>query len=471
MQTIEKIQINPYPEKCRLPFILYPPAMWDNPLGSEFAKLHLGLDKSAGDYVIYISIPFCRVRCKACPYFVQILGENDSTDNENRYIDALVKDIQRWSRYPRWRDGSLKAIYIGGGTGSILKTSNLKQVVDTLFENFPVASDYSLTLEGNARDFTPDKLDYVADSPINRISLGVQSFDEKVLKIVGSPHAAEASITTIKGLQQRGFNNIQIDMMYNMPAHNLEIWKQDLHQLKSLDIKHFTIYLYRIHEGTPQDMLIKKGEVPPVLDPDSDYVRNMYDEAVNYAERLGYKMYMFDHFAQEGYDNPYNWYTFKEARDALGIGASAYSFINSYRTGTEKNVDAYIEAVNQREHLITTVSNKMSSRVRKERYVIFSFQYFDVEFESYRQQFGCELLDDFGNIINRLVQKGLVKIESERIIMTELGKEWRMNVLLEFVNLEFWGDLEAIEQPNWAMNVPMVDLVANKRERWLGDVA
>jgi hypothetical protein len=113
----------------------------------------------------------------------------------------------------------------------------------------------------------------------------------------------------------------------------------------------------------------------------------------------------------------------------------------------------------------------MSSRVRKERYVIFSFQYFDVEFESYRQQFGCELLDDFGNIINRLVQKGLVKIESERIIMTELGKEWRMNVLLEFVNLEFWGDLEAIEQPNWAMNVPMVDLVANKRERWLGDVA
>jgi oxygen-independent coproporphyrinogen-3 oxidase len=182
-------------------------------------------------------------------------------------------------------------------------------------------------------------------------------------------------------------------------------------------------------------------------------------------------MYMFDHFAQEGYDNPYNLYTFKEARDALGIGAGAYSFINSYRTGSEKNVDKYIEMVNRGEHLITSVSNQMSPRVRQERYVIFAFQYFEVEFSAYRQQFGSELIDDFGDIIDRLVRKGLVAIQSDRIVMTKLGKEWRMNVLLEFVNPDFWGDVGAIKQPNWAMNVPMVDLVANKRERWLGDIA
>jgi len=471
MFTLDKPSVRPYPEKCRLPFILYPPAMWENSLGSQFASSYLQLDRSAGDYVVYLSIPFCRVRCKACPYFVQILSEIDSADYETHYVDALIKDIQRWGSYPRWRDGSLKAIYIGGGTGSILKTHNLKRLVDALFESFPISSRYSLTLEGNARDFTPDKIDYVVNSPINRVSLGVQSFDEKVLKIVGSPHAAEASLITIKSLQERGFNNIQMDMMYNMPGHTLDVWKKDLHILESLNIKHFTIYLYRIHEGTPQDNLIKKGEVPPVLDPDSEYVVSMYREAFNYAERLGYKMYMFDHFAQEGYDNPYNLYTFKEARDALGIGAGAYSFINSYRTGSEKNVDKYIEMVNRGEHLITSVSNQMSPRVRQERYVIFAFQYFEVEFSAYRQQFGSELIDDFGDIIDRLVRKGLVAIQSDRIVMTKLGKEWRMNVLLEFVNPDFWGDVGAIKQPNWAMNVPMVDLVANKRERWLGDIA
>ena len=470
MLTLDSNRTKPYPDKCRLPFILYPPAMWENSLGSNFAQSHLGLNESAGDYVVYISIPFCRVRCKACPYFVQILSENDSADYEERYVDALIKDIRRWGSYPRWRDGSLRAIYIGGGTGSILKTHNLKRVVDALFESFPVVSDYSLTLEGNARDFTEDKLDYVANSPINRVSLGVQSFDETVLRIVGSPHAAESSLAIINGLNKRGFNNIQMDMMYNMPGHTIEAWKRDLKMLESLDIKHFTIYLYRIHEGTPQDMLIKKGEVPPVFDPDSEYVMSMYQEAVKYADKLGYKMYMFDHFAQSGYDNPYNWYTFKEARDALGIGAGAYSFINSYRTGTKKDVDSYIETVNRGEHMITAVSNHMSPRIRKERYAIFAFQYFDIEFAAYRQQFGCEFLDDFGDIVTKLQKKGLVEILSDRIIMTELGKEWRMNVLLEFVNPSFWGDISAIEQPNWAMNISMVDLVASKRERWLGEV-
>lgn len=463
--------VKPYPEKCRLPFILYPPSMWENPLGSDFAGRYLGLNESAGDFVVYVSIPFCRVQCKACPYFVRTLSENDTAGYEERYVDALIKDIQRWGSYPRWRDGSLRAIYLGGGTGSILKTPNLKRVVDALFESFPISSDYSLTLEGNARDFTEDKLDYVANSPINRVSLGVQSFDENVLRIVGSPHAAKSSIEVITGLTRRGFKNIQMDMMYNMPGHNIEVWKQDLRMLEALDIKHFTIYLYRIHEGTPQDLLIKKGEVPPVLDPDSEYVINMHREAVKFAEQLGYKMYMFDHFAQEGYDNPYNWYTFKEARDALGIGASAYSFINSYRIGTKKDVDSYIDTANRGEHMITTVSDRMTPRVRKERYVIFAFQYFDVKFAAYRQQFDADLLEDFGDIVARLERKKLIEVLDDRIVMTELGKEWRMNVLLEFVNPSFWEDAKAIEQPNWAMNVPMVDLVANKRERWLGSVS
>jgi oxygen-independent coproporphyrinogen III oxidase len=300
------IKIQPYPDKCRLPFVLYPPAMWENPLGASFASQNLALDAQGEDFVIYISIPFCRVQCKACPYFVRTLSVNDTTSVEDRYIDAMILDIQRWGSYQRFRSAPLRAVYIGGGTGSILTTSNLERLVNALFDNFTFAPDYSLTLEGNARDFTEDKLDYVANSPINRVSLGVQSFDPEVLRIVGSPHAAEASIETITGLQQRGFYDIQMDMMYNLPGHTLDVWKKDLQMLETLNIKHFTIYLYRIHEGTPQDQLIQKGEVPPVHDPDSQYVTNMYNAAVEYAAKMGYEMYMFDHFAKQGFENPYN---------------------------------------------------------------------------------------------------------------------------------------------------------------------
>ena len=464
-------QSHPYPEKSRLPFILYPPAMWENKSGNTGAMEHLGLNESAGDYVMYLSVPFCRVRCKACPYFIRTLAESDPGNMEEKYIDAMLKDLRRWSSYPRFRDGDLRAIYIGGGTGSILKTKNLKRVVDTVFENFPVADDYCVTLEGNARDYDDEKLDYVVASEITRISLGVQSFDPKVLETVGSPHAAEESVEVIDALGKRGFHNVQLDLMYNMPGHTLEVWKEDLQRLKALNIQHFTTYLYRVHADTAQFKLIQSGQVAPVRDSESDYVESMRREAVAAAEQLGYRQYMFDHFALPGHESKYNHFTFRGTRDALGIGAGAYSMINETRLGSKKSVDEYIGTVNRGEHMITSMSEKMDSRVMRERYVIFTLQYWTVEFDAYFKYFATHFMDDFGDIVRRLEAKNLLHIEQSRVSMTDLGREWKMNVVFEFINPVFWGDAEALKQPNWAMNVPMVEFVAGGRERWLGQAA
>lgn len=458
----------PYPNKYYAPFILYPTTMWNNAIGNEFAEKYLGLDESAGDYVLYISIPFCRVKCKSCPYFIEILPKHDPKNKENPYVEALIKDIQRWASYPRWRDGKLRAIYIGGGTGSILTTTNLKKIIDAIFKVFPVADDYSLTLEGNADDFTPDKIKYVAHSPINRISLGVQSFDQDILNIVGSPHIAQSSEQVIKALQSEGFDHIQLDLMYNMPGHTMTVWKNDLEKLKQLGIKHFTTYLYRFHDGSLQQKYLEEGTVPPVWDNESPVVKNMYKNATKVAEDMGFNMYMFDHYAVPGYESPYQYWTFKEGVDALGIGAGAYSFINSYRSGTKKDVNEYIKAVNSDEHLITSVSEKMSLRVRKERYVIFAFQYSYIYFEEYKKHFSSDFMVDFGEIVEKLTQKGLVEVFDNRIEMTALGQEWHMNIFLEFFSPEFWEDAEALKQPNWAMNIPMVMLSSSKREYWLG---
>ena len=464
----DTIQGPPYPNKCRLPFFLYPPAMWSNPEGSAFCE-RLALDESAGDYVVYVSVPFYRVRCKACPYFVRVLSPEDKDGEEERYLNALIADIRRWGSYPRWRDGRARAVYIGGGTGSILKTSSMKRLVDAIAESFPLTPDCGITLEGNARDFTEDKLDYVASSRINRVSLGVQSFDEKVLRIVGSPHAAQESITVIQGLQKRGFKNISLDLMYNMPLHTITEWKRDLETLKQLDVKHFTVYLYRIHEGTAQEQMIKSGRLPPVRDPDSPEVLEMRREASRVAAELGYREYMFDHFAQPGFESEYMLWSWREAdKDALAIGPGAYSYINGYRVGTDKDVAGYIKAVENGEHLLSTISEKMGERGRRERYVIFSLEFFHIDFAHYRKNFGTTFMEDFSDIAHRLKHKGLVELHPDRMELTELGKEWRANVLLEFMNPAYWNDEGALTERNWSMNTVMVQIAASDRRKWLG---
>jgi oxygen-independent coproporphyrinogen-3 oxidase len=458
----------PYPNKCYLPFILYPPSMFRNSEGSDFLKNNINLDVNGDDFVMYISVPFCRVRCKGCPYFVSILNEEDINGREEQYIQALITDIKRWSNFKRWKTGLLRSIYLGGGTGSILKTENIKRIVDVIFENYNIAEDYEFTLEGNARDFTEEKIEYVANSKINRLSLGVQSFQPEILKIVGSPHEAQKSIEVITKFQEKGMHNIQMDLMYNMPGHTMDIWKRDLEILSSLNIPHFTIYLYRIHTDTPQDLLIKKGKVNKPASPETYMVKEMYKTALNMAKDMGYSMYMVDHFCKPGYENKYNHFNFNVDTDTLGIGPGSYSFFGDYRLGTENDINKYMEYVNNDEFLISTVSIKLSDRVLRERYIVFALLYYKIDFSFYLNKFGTHIYEDFAEEIARLQAKGLLELHDAYIKLTHLGIEWHINIILEFFNDIFWEDTAALNQPHWSLNGIGVEVSAHTREYWLG---
>lgn len=464
----DNTSVRPYPNKSHLPFILYPPAMHKVDDGHAFITEHGGLDEQGSDFVLYLSIPFCRVRCKACPYFVDVLPKSDHKGEEDAYIDALLKDIRHWASYKRWRTGLLRAIYLGGGTGSILKTANLKRIVDSVFDAFQVADDYCFTLEGNARDFDEEKLDYVANSRITRVSLGVQSFQPEILRVVGSPHAAEQSFEVIRKLQARGFYNIQMDLMFNMPEHTIEVWKRDLQTMVDLNIAHFTIYLYRLHEGTPQEQLIRAGKVSAMHHPETPIVQSMTDEVRELAKAAGFEMYMVDHFAKPGFENKYNQWSWKVYTDALAIGPGAYSYFGGYRLGTDKNIQRYIADVDAGRFRINTVTPHMNEQIEKERYVIFTLLFYVVELAAYRSKYNSEFTKDFAHVIDRLVAKGLATIDEKELRLTKTGMEWHSNVLLEFFNPSFWGDEQALQEPNWSMNVPMVELSARQREYWLG---
>lgn len=458
----------PYPNKCQLPFILYPPGMHRNQEGGDFLK-RIDMDQPGGDTVLYIGIPFCRTRCKSCPYFISALSQADRQGQEDAYVDALVKDIRNWSRFPKWKTGLVRNIYIGGGTGSILRTENLKRVVETVFECFTVAGDYEMTLEGNANDFTDDKIAYLVQSQINRVSLGVQSFQPEMLEIIGSPHAARESIRAIHALQDAGFDNIQLDLLYNLPGHTMEIWRRDLEMLSALGIPHFTIYLYRIHKDSVQARLIDEGRLAPPADPESPMAKAMYGEAREVAESMGFHMYMVDHFCRPGFENMYNHWNWKVYVDTLAIGPGSYSYFDGYRLGTEGDVAKYIETVNRGDLLISAVSDQLSPRVERERYVIFALLYYEIEYAYYQSKFGTDFRLDFGPEIARLVRKGLVELDGERMRLTPFGLEWHTNVILEFFNPAFWGDEKSLSEPNWSLNGVMVEVGSKSRPYWLGE--
>lgn len=462
-----------YKNRCYMPFILYPPDMYDVLSKEEHAKLErsLNLGSNGTDFVMYLSVPYCRVRCKACPYFVDLLPKNAEKKAKllDRYVNALVRDLKHHAATNRWGNATLRGVYIGGGTGSLLEIRHLDNILGTLKNHFKLAKDCEITLEGNAEDITLEKSAYIAQSIINRISLGVQSFQPEVLRTVGSPHKALQTVDAIQMLQKAGVEHIQLDMMYNMPGHNLEHWEKDFEILGDLGIKHLTTYLYRVTPGTQQEKLIAAGTVPPVADPESEIVKQMQTIIAQFAADQGMVNYMLEHYALPGYESKYNHWTMTECVDALGVGAGAYSFINQRRTGISKDVERYITAVENGDPTFTTAGIELSPLLSRQRYIIFNLLYYRIDKVHYRAKWGGEVLDDFGEIFKNLIADGLMVDTSTAIKVTESGKNWLQNIMLEFFDDSMWENSVALkqQQSSWAMNDHMIGIGASNKSFWL----
>ncbi|WP_345119505.1 coproporphyrinogen-III oxidase family protein [Bartonella pachyuromydis] len=361
---------------------------------------------------------------------------------------------------------------MGGGTGSLLEISQLERILSTLSQEFSLSHDCEITLEGNASDITKEKAVFIANSLINRISLGAQSFQPEVLKVIGAPHKAQQTIDVIKTLQEAGIENIQLDMMYNMPSHTTQHWEKDFKVLYDLNIKHLTTYLYRITPGTQQHSLIQAGKVPPVAEPESISVKEMQQMIRQFASDVGMNNYMYEHYALPSYESKYNHWTMKECVDALGIGPGAYSFINQRRTGISKDIEKYSNAVLAGKNTFTTAGIPLSLKLSKQRYMIFNLLYYQIDKKHYQQIWKSNCLEDFKDIFDILIRNSLLIDVGEYFVATETGKNWLQNMMLEFFDDSMWENSQALkqQQSSWAMNNHMIDIGAAKKDFWLARV-
>lgn len=282
---------------------------------------------------IYIHIPFCKQRCIYCDFY-----STTSQEKENRYIEAVCTELElRKQSLP----DPVHTIYIGGGTPSLLNPVSVKQLKDCIDRNYRVMPDLEFTVEANPDDISPEWLEAMSRTGVNRISMGVQTFHDGHLKLLRRRHNSERAIQAVHLCQEHGFRNISIDLIYGLPEQTLEEWKADVAQAIALNVQHLSAYALIYEENTA---LWRMREQNKVQEADEELSLSMFEYLITELKNNGFEHYEISNFGLPGFHSRHN-SSYWNDTPYLGCGASAHSFIGMERMYNTANIDHYIKDI------------------------------------------------------------------------------------------------------------------------------
>lgn len=327
---------------------------------------------------IYLHIPFCKRRCIYCDFF--------STTQSNlmpQYIDTLCRELEIRKDYLEGEQ--IETIYWGGGTPSQLNEELFEQVFHTIDANYQVSDEAEVTLEANPDDLTPAYIDMLRKLPFNRLSMGIQTFDDRTLKLLNRRHTVQQAIEAFENCRKAGFKNISIDLMYGLPGETTESWERDLQQAVRLNPEHISAYHLIYEEGTP---LWTLREQHRVAEADEDLSLNLFTQLIHRLKENGYVHYEISNFCLPGFHSKHN-SSYWTGKKYLGCGASAHSYNGSSRQWNVASLNKYIEGISEN-------NNSVSEKEVLDRYT----RYNDFVITTLRTCWGMSLVrlkDDFGN--------------------------------------------------------------------------
>lgn len=283
---------------------------------------------------LYVHIPFCDHKCIYCDFYSII-----TNDNINSFLDSLKKEISYYSAlYGTGKKFS--TIYLGGGTPSLMDPSYITAIIDKLYSSFSLDSDAEITLETNPGTVNKEKLKSFKDSGVNRLSVGVQSFDNSDLKFLTRIHNCSAAIETIKNAAEI-FDNISLDLIFNLPGQTREKWMKNLKQAVKLPVKHISAYSLILERGTILKKMVLDRKIN-LNDDDSD--ADLYELTINYLSENGFRQYEVSNFSKPGFECKHN-LIYWQYGEYLGFGTSAHSFINRKRWWNFSSLKRYISEI------------------------------------------------------------------------------------------------------------------------------
>lgn len=280
---------------------------------------------------IYIHIPFCKSRCKYCDFF-----STTHLQKQAQYVEALLAEWQI-----RQHEGTepIHTIYIGGGTPSTLDNAALDRILQAILSTCPDSRPHEITIEANPGDITLEKAQAWRAMGINRLSIGIQSFHDHLLQLIGRRHTAKQAIEAVQLAQAAGFDNISIDLMYALPDQTMQMWQHDIQQALSLGVKHISTYGLIYEEGTVLTTLLEHGQIEAV---DEDTEMRMYDYLVEELTANGYMHYEVSNFALPNCHSMHN-FNYWNDTPYIGLGAGAHSYDGQQRQWNISDLDIYIE--------------------------------------------------------------------------------------------------------------------------------
>ena len=356
---------------------------------------------------IYIHIPFCKQACYYCDFHF-----STSLKKKEELLMAIKKELIL--RKHEFGSEEIKTIYFGGGTPSILNSEELQGIFELIYTNYSVIENAEITLEANPDDLTVKKIIELAQLPINRLSIGIQSFFEDDLKFMNRAHTAEESKECLQ-LALQYFHNITIDLIYGVPNMSAEKWLENLKTAFEFGVPHISSYALTVEEKTALAAFIKKGKVAPV---DENLALEHFDILVAETEKQGFEHYEISNFGKPDYFSKHNT-SYWLGENYLGIGPSAHSFNGKERAWNVSNNAKYIKSLNSGTLPITV--EELSENNRFNEYIMTGLRtIWGVSFAKIEQEFGLEMLNNFKNNIKPFLKNKLLELKTDATLGTVL---------------------------------------------------
>ena len=363
--------------------------------------------------MIYIHIPFCKQKCSYCNFHF-----STSLNFKDDMLAAMKKEIVL--RKNELQNKSLQSLYFGGGTPSILSPDEIKSLMDEVLKHFSFEKDIEITLEANPDDLDKNFLKGLSGSPVNRLSIGTQSFFEADLKLMNRAHTANEAEDSIKRAQDFGFENLSIDLIYGSPTSNLEIWKENLHKTIALEVPHISSYALTVEPKTVLENWISKGKV---VSPKEEEQNREFYYLSDFLKDHGFEHYEVSNFAKPGFYSRHN-SSYWKYKEYLGIGPSAHSYNGTdIRSWNVANNQQYIKKLNA--SLLAKEEEILSREDQFNEMIMIGLRtIWGVDLESLKGKFDDQILEHFQREIKQKLDEEILVIENNHLKIPE--KHWFM---------------------------------------------
>ena len=374
---------------------------------------------------LYIHIPLCTQRCSYCDFFSTTL-----LNKRVELIDALCKEMKMRADYLPVDANVLETIYIGGGTPSLLSSSEINILIDCALDSFPHVDTgkMEITMEANPNDLSDSYLKELSGTAINRLSIGCQSFNDTTLKIINRRHNAEEAKNAIANARKYGFNNISIDLIYGLPLQTIDSWKDDVATAIALKPNHISAYCLELHEGSLLTKKISKGELTEMDEADCLTCFKHLREATSAS---GYEHYEISNFAQKGFHSRHNssyWHDIPY----IGIGPAAHSYNGVSRQWNVSHLPKYLKAIS--ENRLDTEIETLSVTEKYNDYILTALRTSDgIDFQYISNRFGMRFSDLAKEVAAKQQKDGNVEIIGEKCHLTEKGIFISDSIFTEFI--------------------------------------